>query len=33
VKHVEAFELCEYGHQPTAEELKRLFPFAERAKR
>lgn len=33
VKHVEAFELCEYGHQPTAEELKRLFPFAEHAKR
>lgn len=33
VTHVEAFELCEYGHQPTADELKRLFPFAEKAKR
>jgi LmbE family N-acetylglucosaminyl deacetylase len=27
VKNVEAFEVCEYGHQPNAEELKRLFPF------
>ncbi len=27
VKHCEAFEVCEYGRQPSAEELKRLFPF------
>lgn len=27
VRHAEAFEVCEYGRQPSAEELKRLFPF------
>lgn len=27
VKHAEAFELAEYGSQPDAEELRRLFPF------
>jgi LmbE family N-acetylglucosaminyl deacetylase len=27
VKNVEAFEVCEYGRQPTADDLKRLFPF------
>jgi len=27
VKYCEAFEVCEYGRQPSAEELKRLFPF------
>jgi LmbE family N-acetylglucosaminyl deacetylase len=27
VKHAEAFELCEYGSQPDAAQLKRLFPF------
>ncbi len=27
VRHAEAFEICEYGRQPTAEELRRLFPF------
>ncbi len=27
VKYAEAFELCEYGSQPTEEELKGLFPF------
>lgn len=27
VKHAEAFEVCEYGSQPDAAELKRLFPF------
>jgi LmbE family N-acetylglucosaminyl deacetylase len=27
VKHAEAFELCEYGSQPSPKELKRLFPF------
>jgi LmbE family N-acetylglucosaminyl deacetylase len=29
VKYAEAFEICEYGHQPTREELKKLFPFFE----
>ncbi|MBI3881473.1 MAG: PIG-L family deacetylase [Verrucomicrobia bacterium] len=27
VKHAECFEICEYGRQPTKEELKKLFPF------
>ncbi|KPK77875.1 MAG: GlcNAc-PI de-N-acetylase [Phycisphaerae bacterium SM23_30] len=27
VRYAEAFELCEYGRQPSAEELKMLFPF------
>ena len=27
VKHAEAFELCEYGRQPSTDELKQLFPF------
>jgi hypothetical protein len=27
VKTAEAFEVCEYGSQPTKEELNRLFPF------
>jgi LmbE family N-acetylglucosaminyl deacetylase len=27
IKHIEAFELCEYGAQPDKAELKRLFPF------
>ena len=27
VKHAEAFEICEYGTQPTSEELMKLFPF------
>ena len=26
-KYAEAFEICEYGSQPTKEELSRLFPF------
>jgi LmbE family N-acetylglucosaminyl deacetylase len=29
VKFAEAFELCEYGSQPSKTELKRLFPFFE----
>jgi LmbE family N-acetylglucosaminyl deacetylase len=29
VKYAEAFELCEYGRRPSAEELKKLFPFFE----
>ena len=27
VMHAEVFEVCEYGHQPTREEIKKLFPF------
>ncbi len=27
VKYAEAFELCEYGRRPLADELKKLFPF------
>jgi len=27
VKHAEAFEICEYGTQPNAEEIMRLFPM------
>lgn len=27
VKYAEAFEVCEYGSQPSKEELRRLFPF------
>lgn len=27
IKFAEAFELCEYGRQPSHEELKKLFPF------
>lgn len=27
VKHAEAFQVCEYGHQPSKAELKKLFPF------
>ena len=27
VRHAEAFEICEYGHQPTRLEIARLFPF------
>jgi len=29
VRYAEAFELCQYGRQPTVEELKRLFPTFE----
>jgi LmbE family N-acetylglucosaminyl deacetylase len=28
VEYAEAFEVCEYGTQPSKEELRRLFPFA-----
>lgn len=27
IQHVEAFEVTEYGHQPTEEEIRKLFPF------
>lgn len=27
VKHAEAFEICEYGTQPSEEDIKRLFPM------
>jgi N-acetylglucosamine malate deacetylase 1 len=27
VKYAEAFEVCEYGSQPSKEELLRIFPF------
>jgi LmbE family N-acetylglucosaminyl deacetylase len=27
IQHAEAFEICEYGRQPTKAELARLFPF------
>jgi LmbE family N-acetylglucosaminyl deacetylase len=27
VRHIEAFEICEYGRQPDKAELRRLFPF------
>lgn len=27
VKYCEAFEICEYGRKPTAEEIRKLFPF------
>ena len=27
VKYAESFEICEYGSQPTREELMRIFPF------
>jgi LmbE family N-acetylglucosaminyl deacetylase len=27
IRHAEAFEVCEYGRQPTEAELKALFPF------
>jgi LmbE family N-acetylglucosaminyl deacetylase len=27
IKHAEAFEICEYGRQPTEEQIRALFPF------
>lgn len=32
VKYAEAFEICEYGTQPSAEQLRKLFPFFENKK-
>ncbi len=31
IQHAEAFEICEYGRRPNAEEIRRLFPFLPRA--
>ncbi|WP_273565528.1 PIG-L deacetylase family protein [Maribacter halichondriae] len=30
VKHAEGFEICEYGKQPTDDEIKKLFPMLEK---
>ena len=27
IRHAEAFELCEYGYQPTEAEMKKLLPM------
>lgn len=27
IEYAEAFEICEYGHQPTPAEIRKLFPF------
>jgi hypothetical protein len=27
IQHAEAFEITEYGRQPTEEEIRKLFPF------
>ncbi len=27
IRYAQAFEICEYGRQPTQDELKRMFPF------
>ncbi len=32
VRYAEAFEICEYGRQPSEEEIRRLFPFFTPAK-
>jgi N-acetylglucosamine malate deacetylase 1 len=32
VRYAEAFEICEYGRQPNAEEVRRLFPFFPKSK-
>ena len=29
IRYAEAFEVCEYGTQPSKEELRKLFPFFE----
>lgn len=33
VKYAEAFEICEYGRQPTPAEIRELFPFFEEPKK
>ncbi len=32
VKYAESFEICEYGRQPSDEEIRRLFPFFDQTK-
>lgn len=32
IRYAEAFEICEYGRQPTPEEIRQLFPFLPAAK-
>jgi LmbE family N-acetylglucosaminyl deacetylase len=32
VRYAEAFEVCEYGRQPSAEQLRELFPFVQNRK-
>jgi LmbE family N-acetylglucosaminyl deacetylase len=32
VRYAEAFEICEYGRQPSAEEIRELFPFLPKKK-
>jgi N-acetylglucosamine malate deacetylase 1 len=32
IQHAEAFELCEYGRQPSKDELRKLFPFERKTK-
>lgn len=32
IKYAEAFEICEYGRQPSKEDLKKLFPFFDAGK-
>jgi hypothetical protein len=27
IRYAETFEICEYGRQPSPEEIRRLFPF------
>ena len=29
IQYIEAFEICEYGRRPSAEEIRQLFPFYE----
>lgn len=33
IRYAELFEICEFGHRPTPEELARLFPFARKKTR
>ena len=33
IRYAETFEICEYGHQPGEDEIRRLFPFFPRARR
>ncbi len=33
VRYAEAFEICEFGRQPTADDIRRLFPFLPQTKR